>query len=163
MIMYLYKQIKGSFLPEAARNELVLFLWSNDASRNYLVIEIAKNKLMQKGKLAGGQKLEPDNKDIIDFMNHNAEAIESEARKALRAMARQFLPGFNWTVIFKHIGLFAFCLVPSIYVLFKVAYEAFGVDGTVFCASGVALLFLVVLLIAVGTSLILDSLRNRSP
>lgn len=152
--------IKGSFLPKQARKELCVFLWSNKPFRIQLINDIAKDKLKDI-YFATGENKEPNADEIRDYIRSNADSINQEANSVLNDLAKQCLPGFDWLVIFKHIGIFAICVVPAIYILIPVVWEARDVDIKRFYSAASSLLFLVILFFAVIVALVSDSLRKK--
>lgn len=155
------RNIYGSFLPARARKELFEFLSANKYIKGQIAHDIALKRLAAAYQLAGERK-EPSREDIRKYIIEHEREIQEECNLVLQKLARECLPGFNWAVILKHVGLFAICVVPAIIFLVADILEKIQQSMVVPPQEALALLFLVILLTAVGVALILDSARDKN-
>lgn len=160
MMKNVIRNIYGSFLPDKARKELFAYLSANRYIRREIICEIIKEKV-EYGKIPGDNATGNQAEDIKNYVVNNKAKINEECDEILKELCKQCIPGFDWLVILKHIGLFAILVVPAIiYLLTDILQKFTYCSMAVQPSEVVALLFLVILIVIVGAALILYSFKD---
>lgn len=143
------------FSPQRQREELAKFLEEQPAFKNELIKQLAQAQLAKIHSLQGKQT----NKNIDLYIADHLHELEQMAREAIRDTCKEVIPGWNWTYVLKHIGLFTFVLFPAAWVLVELLF----CEGQTFSKARlvVALGLLVCLFIASAVSLILEAYRKQ--
>lgn len=154
------RNIYSSFLPSIARKELYTYLYANRPFTNWIVYELASRQVQNRHAAANKPTYITDN-DIKQYIYDNYRSLEKECSDIVRALVRKILPGFDWLAILKHVGLFAICVVPAIYFLTNDLIDKWQYGIHILPSEVTALLFLIILLLCVGTALILSAFIRR--